>query len=830
MIVAVSAPPPGLPPVPPPPPPPPAPELPGWLTDPDQILSGLQSWLAGHAGWWPLALLAVVLLLAAGYGRGRVRAHRHAVLLEGARTVEILTPPEVSAHAAEIFWGQMGGLQRPFWDRLFHGQPHLGWELLATRAGTVIQLWVPGPVPPGMVERAVQAAWPGARTTTRPASAPLPDYALAIGGQLRLAQVDVLPLRADTSGDPIRSLLSAASELDDDEAAVVQLLARPVTGRRLTLARRAAARQRGQYTPSLPGRALDLITPHAGPRPAPGQTVGTAGPTPPEDSAASRAMGLKAVGPRWEATVTYAAAHLAPPMTKTGQRAAVTMLRGRAHALASAFALYSGHNYLRRLRLPHPVPVLAARRLRRGDLLAVGELAALAHLPLDTAVPGLSRAGAAAVAPPAGIPEAGPRVKPLGESEAGRRRRVGLNVADARHHVHVVGATGSGKSTLLANMILADAEARRGLAVFDPKGDLVNDVLARLPADAADRVVLLDPEDPTAPPCLNILDGGDPDLATDQLVGIFRRIWADSWGPRTDDLLRATCLTLLERRTRTGILPTLEDVVKVLTDPDARRKATTGIADPILASFWEWYGQLSEGARAAAIGPILNKLRALLLRGFARQALAAGPSTVDLREVLDRGGILLVRIPKGVIGEDASRIVGSIVLAKIWQTVLHRARLHPDQRPDATCFLDEAQNFLTMPGAVEDMLAEARGYRLSMTLAHQHLRQLPDDLADALSTNARSKLFFGVSPKDAADLARHVSPVLTQHDLARLPAWTAAARLVVDQADTAAFTLRTRPLPPPVPGRAEALRVAARRHTAAPDAGRGPRPSEGSGR
>ncbi|KPM53266.1 type VI secretion protein, partial [Frankia sp. R43] len=364
--------------------------MPVWLTDPGRILTGAGSWLAGHAGWWPLAVLTLAVVVATGYARGRVRAHRHAVLCEGARTVEILTPPEVSAQAAEIFWGQMGGLQRPFWDRLIHGQPHLGWELLATRAGTVIRLWVPGPVPPGMVERAVQAAWPGARTTTRPADAPLPGDALAIGGQLRLAQVDVLPLRADTSGDPIRSLLSAASELDDDEAAVVQLLARPVTGRRLTLARRAAARQRGQYAPSPVGRALDLITPHAGPRPAAGQVVGQAGPTPPEDSAASRAMGIKAVGPRWEATVTYAAAHLAPPKDSDEQRRAVVILRGRAHALASAFALYAGHNYLRRLRLPHPVPLLAARRLRRGDLLAVTELAALAHLPLDTAVPGLS--------------------------------------------------------------------------------------------------------------------------------------------------------------------------------------------------------------------------------------------------------------------------------------------------------------------------------------------------------------------------------------------------------------------------------------------------------
>lgn len=386
----------------------------------------------------------------------------------------------------------------------------------------------------------------------------------------------------------------------------------------------------------------------------------------------------------------------------------------------------------------------------------------------------------------------------------------------------MLGATGSGKSTLLANMILDDATAGRGLVVIDPKGDLVNDLLARLPAGTAERVVVLDPQDTAPPPCLNILDGDDPDLATDQLVGIFRRIWVDAWGPRTDDLLRAACLTLLTRRTApgkgpgqgpaVGSVPTLLDIVSLLTDPTFRRRTTAGITDPVLAGFWTWYTDLSDGARSQATGPILNKLRALLLRRFVRQALAAGPSAINLTDVLDRGGILLVRIPKGQIGEDACQILGSIVLAKVWQTVLQRARRAPERRPDAACYLDECQNFLTLPGAVEDMLAEARGYRLSLTLAHQHLRQLPGELADALSTNARTKIFFACSPTDAAGLARHVSPVLTDHDLARLPAYTAALRLIVDSADTTAFTVRTRPLPAAVPGRAQTLRAAARRH------------------
>ncbi|WP_239336846.1 helicase HerA domain-containing protein [Frankia sp. CiP3] len=755
--------------------------------------------------WGPPLGIPLLVLLAVGVViRGRVRAARHARLATGARTVEILTPPEVHPQAAQVFWGQMVGLLRPPWQRLLHGQPHLGWELVCTRAGTAIRLWVPGPVPPGLVERAVQAAWPGARTTTRPAIDPLPAGVLATGGRLRLARPDILPLRVDHGADPVRALLAAAADLDDDETATVQILARPVTGHRLTRARHAAARHRGQHTPTPLSHLLDLATPHTGRQPS-RSVARRVGPTPPEESAASRAIGAKAVQPRWEATLTYATATATRPAGRAGRRRALRPLQGRAHALASAFSLYAGHNYLHRLTVTDPPGLLAGRRLRRGDLVAVDELAALAHLPADGTMPGLARAGAAAVPPPVGIPTprtATTTVKPLGDTDAGRPRPVGLAVTDARHHLHVLGATGSGKSTLLATMILNDAVAGRGVAVIDPKGDLIRDIHTRLPAGLGGRLILIDPDQPGPPPCINILDGADPALATDQLLSICRRIWADSWGPRTDDLLRATCLTLLTPApARVGRTATLVDVARLLTDTAFRRRATAGVTDPILAGFWAWYTQLSDGARAHAAAPVLNKLRTLLLRPFVRAVLAAGPSTVNLTRVLDASGILLVRIPKGTIGDDASAVFGSIVLAKIWQAALARTRRPPGDRPDAAAYLDEAHTFLTLPGGLADILAEARGLHLSLILAHQHLAQLPADLTDAVAANARNKIFFACSPQDAAVLACHTAPTLTAHDLAHLPAFTAAVRLVVAAQPTAAFTVRTRPLPAPRPGR-----------------------------
>ncbi|PGH46694.1 type IV secretory system conjugative DNA transfer family protein, partial [Streptomyces sp. Ru87] len=364
-------------------------------------------------------------------------------------------------------------------------------------------------------------------------------------------------------------------------------------------------------------------------------------------------------------------------------------------------------------------------------------------------------------------PAPGNGVKPLGRSDTGSPRGVGLAVPDARHHLHVMGATGSGKSTLIANLALDDVRNHRGVIVIDPKGDLVTDLLDRLPDTCADRLVLIDPDDRHTPPCLNVLDGTDIDVVVDNITGIFRRIFTAFWGPRTDDVMRAACLTLLKHRERTRQLVTLADVPRLLGESAYRLRIIPALKDPVLRGFWAWYESMSEPSRAAVVGPVMNKLRAFLLRDFTRRAIAAGASTFDLGQVLD-GGILLARLPKGALGEETARLLGSFIVAGTWQAAAARARTPEHQRVDATLSIDEAHNFLTLPYPLEDMLAEARGYRLSMLLAHQHLAQLPRDLREGISANARNKIFFNASPEDANALERHTLPTLAAHDLAHL--------------------------------------------------------------
>lgn len=845
----------------------------------DKIIHGL---VGGAIDAWPVtAPFAAAAGTAALLGWRRMVGRRDARLTRDARQVTVLAPPVVNPAGGEALWANLVGLLRPAWRRVVSGQPHLACEYVFTHTGVTIRFWVPGCVPLGLVERAVEAAWPGAHTRTEPAQAPLPlprpgERGVVTGGELRLDRPEALPLRTRFDSDPVRALIGAAAGLGRDEYACVQILARPVTGRRVARSRRSAAHLRragGRSVFAAVGsELLDVLTP--GPlhtRTGAGAATPRQSGRDPQDalelSAQRRAVVDKQRGAQYETVLRYAVARHLPaddPSPATidaaenaddapdaggndndgndnggndgGARRARDAVRGRAHALAAAFATYSEHNRYRRRRLRHPARILATRRLRRGDVVSVGELAAIAHLPTDEHVPGLIRAGARAVAPPPGIAAPGPDAKPLGVTDTGHRRPVALRVVDARHHVHVLGATGSGKSTLLARMVLADADAGRGIVLVDPKGDLVTDVLARLPRRFADRVVLIDADSRGRQPCLNPLDiragnaaagagGASVDLTVDNLVSVFRRVYAAFWGPRTDDVMRAACLTL----TTQHATPSLTQLPALLADPATRARLTAGITDPVLRGFWEWFEQLSDPARAQVVAPLLNKLRAFLLRPFVRAAIAAGPSTVDMTGVLD-GGICLVRIPKGSLGEETTRLVGSLTVAATWHAITGRARVPQRLRRDASLVIDECHNFLNLPYPIEDMLAEARGFRVSMTLAHQHLGQLPRELREGLSTNARSKIFFNAGPEDARDLARHTAPHLSDHDLTHLGAYHAAARLVLHGEQAPAFTLRTQPLRSATRGRAREIRAAARhadaqrrsQHPARPNAAASP--------
>ena len=791
----------------------------------------------------PLAV-SVVLAALAAVGVVCWRGHTARRWAVGARMITVGVPPHVDPAGGRVLWANLVGvLARPRWRRWVEGQPWVSFEYAWTAAGLRVAVWVPAPIPPGVVEHALRGAWPGVTVDVTDPQPPLPvgvgpaPGVAVTGGELRLAEPDWFPLATRHEVDPLRALLAAADPagLPAGQTAAVQVLARPALGRRAARALHAARALRTTGTAAggggLPGAGAGLVVTGLGRAVAATLDVFVPGPTrtatapygpravgagDPVVTADVRAILDKATGPRWETVVRYAATATVEPGVTAEQ--ARGRARGHADGIASAFAVHTGRNRLARHRLRHPAQVLAGRRLKRGDLLSVPELAAVAHLPADAAAPGVGQAGARPAAPPVGVPAGGVGTKPLGDTDAGPTRPVALRVADARHHLHVIGATGSGKTTLLARHVLSDAAAERGVAVIEPKGDLVTDLLDRLPADVADRLVIIDPDQPGARPSLNPLAVPPAArwTAVDNLLGIFRRVWADYWGPRTEDVLRAALLTLTHPAVTRGgeMVPSLADVPALLTDPGYREQVVSRVRDPLLAGFWGWYAQLGDGASAAVTGPVMNKLRAVLLRPFARDTLTSG-DPVDLSAVLD-GGVLLVRLPKGTLGEDTCRLLGSFVLAQLWQAATARAGMPEHVRRDASVVLDEAHNFLTMPGGITDMLAEARALRLGLTLAHQNLAQLPRDLREGLSTNARTKVFFTVSPEDAAVLERHVHPRLDAHDLTHLDGFQAACRPLVDGRPAPAFTLRTRPLPAPVPGRAAALRAAVAARSTAP--------------
>ncbi|WP_436536240.1 type IV secretory system conjugative DNA transfer family protein [Actinoplanes sp. HUAS TT8] len=732
-------------------------------------------------------LLTAVLaagLLVSGERRGRRMA-------DHGRQIQISAPPLVDPAGATVFWATLAEALRTGWrGRLRHGRAYAGYEYRWDGRQLRIVVWLPRTVAVDPVLAAIRGAWPGAACKVAAATVPLPSpSAGAAGASLAPVLPGWYPLRTEHHNDPLRTLISAAGQLRTGEQACVQILARPATGRaRRRLIRGVRALRGGPAGPGLLDPAgwllavLDFVT-GAPPRPTGRSTT----PADPQRERDARAALDQLAGPHWEVAV----------------RCAVSSPRdaaGPARAIAAAFGPFTARNRLRARRLRHPAHLVNGRRLRHGFLLTPVELAMLGALPRDIAVPGMDRARAKAMPAPTEIATGGRDAKVLGRAEVGGHS-VALRAADARQHLHLLGSTGSGKSTLLLNLILDDIHAGRGTVVIDPKGDLVTDLLDRIPLEHARRLVLLDPDQPDGP-TLNPLEGADHDLLVDNVVSIFGRIFAKHWGPRIDDTLRVACLTLLRKPGAT-----LTQVPELLNERDFRRKYTQDLDDPAgLGGYWSWYETSPLQLRSTVIAPVLARLRSLLLRDFVRHTFGSARSSFHMGRVLD-GGILLARLPKGQIGEETARVMGSFVLASAWQAATARARLPADKRRDAAVYIDEAHNFLNLPGSVADMLAEARGYGLSLGLAHQNLAQMPRETQLAVSANARNKVFFSCAPEDATQLARHTAPELDDHDLSHLDAYTAACRLIVAGRETAAFTLRTPP-PRPALGTAGQLREA----------------------
>jgi hypothetical protein len=342
--------------------------------------------------------------------------------------------------------------------------------------------------------------------------------------------------------------------------------------------------------------------------------------------------------------------------------------------------------------------------------------------------------------------------------------KLGVSPRDSLEHTRILGPTGCGKSTVLLNLILADIKAGRGVLVIDPKADLVNDILVRIPESRDGDVVVIDPSDP-CPVGFNPLAYGDnPCLVADAVLTVFKEVFAENWGIRSQDVLSAALLTLAQCEGASLLwLPTL------LTDEDFRRTVTEKIRDPIgLEPYWTAFEAMKDTERRMEIAPVLNKIRQFLLRPSLRGVLGQAQPKFTLNDLFTKKRIVLVPLNKGLIGSESARLLGSLIVSMTWTLALGRAKLPPEQRHFTSIYIDELQDYLSLPTDLSDALAQARGLGVGLTLAHQYREQLPPLIRAGVDANARNKIVFGLSAADAKAMSA-MSPELTAEDFMLLP-------------------------------------------------------------
>lgn len=372
-----------------------------------------------------------------------------------------------------------------------------------------------------------------------------------------------------------------------------------------------------------------------------------------------------------------------------------------------------------------------------------------------------------------------------------RERRVLLPVKAALSHSHIIGPTGSGKSTLLTHLITADAVAGRSVLVIDPKGDLVTDVLERLPAELHGAVVVIEPGDGKRVVGVNPLRGPqeEAERRADELLAVFKELFGSGIGPRSSDLLMHALITVA--RDPNG---TLVDVPALLTNAAFRRRLLPTVSDPlVLGPFWAGFEALGDAQRQTVIAPIQNKLRALTARAAIRRMLGQPDPTFSLDSLCSEQKVVLVNLNKGLIGPETTRLLGALLLQQLWRAIQRRAATPSKQRVPAMVVVDEWQDFVAALDFA-DVLSTSRGLGVGWTMAHQHLGQLSTDLQAAVLANARSRIAFRPSQKDAGPLAAVLGNSISAAELERLDAYQAVARVLSGNSPSDPFLIQTEPL------------------------------------
>lgn len=478
-----------------------------------------------------------------------------------------------------------------------------------------------------------------------------------------------------------------------------------------------------------------------------------------------------------------------------------TRSRQNAHSIAGALKQYNTTNMNGFIQgnLVEGAPIVDLYRRRTvgngGYILNIEEIASIFHLPgVSVETPAMDWAGSKKGEPPQNLPVIDDPLTSEDTTIIGKTNfrnvetNFGIKMRDRALHIYTIGKTGTGKSTLLSNLIIDDIIKGRGVAVVDPHGDLINDVMEYIPQERVEDVVYFSPADRNYPIGFNLLESVDPEyknIVASGIVGIFKKIFGESWGPRLEYILRNVVLGLLDYPSATML-----SIIKVLTDTKFRRQVIEKIDDPIIKDFFlNEYERYDQKFRTEAVAPIQNKVGQFLSSTIIRNIVGQETSTIDIRKIMDEQKILLIDLSMGKIGEDNSALLGSMLITKIQMAAMSRADMPKHLRVPFYLYVDEFQNFATDSFAV--ILSEARKYGLSLMMANQYIAQMPENVANAVFGNVGSIIAFRVGAQDADSLQREFMPVFEAQDLINQDNYNIYIKMAIDGVTSAPFSSRT---------------------------------------
>jgi hypothetical protein len=368
--------------------------------------------------------------------------------------------------------------------------------------------------------------------------------------------------------------------------------------------------------------------------------------------------------------------------------------------------------------------------------------------------------------------------------------KFGIKTDDRRRHVYVVGKTGMGKTTLLENFILSDIYAGHGCCYVDPHGDTAEKLVDFIPSWRINDVVYFNPADLDFPVGFNILEAVSErhrHLVASGMMGVFQKIWENMWSSRMEYILNNTILALLANPGQT-----LLGINRLLSDADFRKRIVGNVTDPVVRQFWlKEFASYNDKYAQEAVAPIQNKIGQFLSASVIRNIVAQVKSTINIREMMDQEKIFIVNLSKGRIGEDNSRLLGGLLITKIQLSAMERVDIHETERKDFYLYVDEFQNF-----AVESfagILSEARKYRLCLTMAHQYIAQLTDEVREAVFGNVGTIITFRVGSPDATYMETEFAPRFLPEDIINLPKFNVYLKLLIDGVTSQPFSAITLP-------------------------------------